>query len=69
MEITRQPFQVADGLGVDSMAMLIGLAQRGIRPDAILFADTVAEKDETYARGEKVESWAEFMDRTLVNLS
>lgn len=44
----KQPFQVADGLGVDSMAMLIGLHQRGVRPDVILFANTVAEKDETY---------------------
>ena len=35
---------VAYGLGVDSTAMLIGLAQRGIRPDLILFADVGGEK-------------------------
>lgn len=57
MAKNRQPFQVADGLGVDSMAMLIGLAQRGIRPDAILFANTVAEKDETMAYLPVVQAW------------
>jgi hypothetical protein len=40
---------VAYGLGVDSTALLVGLVARKIRPDAILFADVGAEKDETYA--------------------
>jgi hypothetical protein len=40
---------VAYGLGVDSTAMLIEMARRGIRPDLILFADTAGEKPETYA--------------------
>lgn len=31
---------VAYGLGVDSTAVLVLLQQQGIRPDAILFADT-----------------------------
>ena len=44
-----RPLVVAYGLGVDSTAMLIGLVERGERPDAILFADVGAEKDETYA--------------------
>jgi hypothetical protein len=39
---------VAYGMGVDSTAMLIGLEQRGIRPDLILFADTGSEKPDTY---------------------
>lgn len=39
---------VAYGTGVDSTAMLIGLWQRGIRPDAVLFADTGGERDQTY---------------------
>jgi hypothetical protein len=43
------PLIVADGMGVDSTAMLEGMRQRGIRPDAILFADTGAEKPKTYA--------------------
>ena len=42
------PLVVAYGLGVDSTAMLIEFANRGIRPDLILFADTGGEKPETY---------------------
>jgi hypothetical protein len=54
---TRSPLQVADGLGVDSMAMLIGLRDRGVVPDAILFADTRSEKGETYAYLPVVTDW------------
>ena len=36
------------GAGVDSTAMLIVLAKRGIRPDMITFADVGAEKTGTY---------------------
>ncbi len=43
------PLVVAYGLGVDSTAMLVEFARRGIRPDLILFADTGGEKPETYA--------------------
>jgi hypothetical protein len=43
------PLVVAYGLGVDSTALLVEFAQRGIRPDLILFADTGGEKPETYA--------------------
>ena len=46
---TKAPLVVAYGLGVDSTAMLVGFVNRGIRPDLILFADTGAEKPETYA--------------------
>jgi hypothetical protein len=42
------PLVVAYGLGVDSTAMLVEFALRGIRPDLILFADTGGEKPETY---------------------
>ena len=42
------PLVVAYGLGVDSTAMLIEFARRGVRPDLILFADTGGEKPETY---------------------
>jgi hypothetical protein len=42
------PLAVAYGLGVNSTAMLIEFASRGIRPDLILFADTGGEKPETY---------------------
>src|SRR5947208_12914197 len=43
------PLVVAYGLGVDSTALLVEFACRGIRPDLILFADTGGEKPETYA--------------------
>lgn len=56
---SKQPFMVADGLGVDSMAMLIGMQQRGIVPDVILFADTASEKDETYAYLPIVNAWCD----------
>jgi hypothetical protein len=40
---------MADGLGVNSTALLIGLSRADVRPDLILFADTGSEKPETYA--------------------
>jgi hypothetical protein len=43
------PLVVAYGLGVNSTAMLVEFAARGIRPDLILFADTGGEKPEAYA--------------------
>ena len=43
------PLVVAYGLGVNSTALLVEFARRGIRPDLILFADTGGEKPETYA--------------------
>src|SRR5262249_31380661 len=42
------PLVVAYGAGVNSTAMLVEFARRGIRPDLVLFADTSAEKPETY---------------------
>src|SRR5215472_5758888 len=48
---------VAYGVGVDSTAMLIGLQQRGIRPAAILFADTGGEKAQTYAFLPVMDAW------------
>lgn len=51
------PLVVSYGLGVDSTAMLIGMAARGIRPDLILFADTGSEKPETYAYLPIIQRW------------
>jgi hypothetical protein len=51
------PMVVAYGMGVDSTAMLVGLQQRGVRPDLILFADTGDEKPETYAYLPVINSW------------
>jgi hypothetical protein len=43
------PLVIADGLGVNSTGLLIGLSRAEVRPDLILFADTGSEKPETYA--------------------
>ena len=51
------PLVVADGLGVNSTALLIQLSRVGVRPDLILFADTGSEKPETYAYLEIRRSW------------
>lgn len=42
------PLIVNWGGGVNSTAMLVGMLERDIRPDRIIFADTWAEKPETY---------------------
>jgi hypothetical protein len=51
------PLAVSYGLGVDSTAVLVGLWQRGIRPDAILFSDTGSEKEETYDYLVTINAW------------
>lgn len=38
--------------------MLIEMKNRGIRPDAILFADTGAERPATYTHVERMKAWA-----------
>ncbi len=58
----RPPLVVAYGLGVDSTALLIGLKERGIRPDLILFADTGGEKPATYAYLPLMQSWLRDVD-------
>lgn len=56
------PLVVAYGIGVDSTAMLVGMKQRGIRPDKIMFGDVGAEKAETYAYLSVIGPWLEFVD-------
>ena len=53
----KTPLLVAYGGGINSTAMLVGMAERGIRPDAILFADTGGERPETYAYVKTVSDW------------
>lgn len=53
----EDPLVVSYGMGVDSTAMLIGLAARGIVPDLILFADTGGEKPETYEYLPIIQAW------------
>ena len=56
------PIVVAYGMGVDSTALLIGLHQRGIRPDLILFADTGGEKTDTYLYAPIIRQWLRNVD-------
>lgn len=48
---------VAYGAGTNSTAMLVGLWERGERPDHILFADTGGERPETYRHKDIVSQW------------
>ena len=56
---TNSGVVVCYGGGVDSTAMLIALRDQGIRPDLITFADTGAEKPETYEQVQKMNVWLE----------
>jgi hypothetical protein len=53
----RELLVVSYGLGLDSTAMLVEMRNRGMRPDLILFADTGAEKPETYAYLPIMQAW------------
>lgn len=55
--IDNKPLLVSFGAGINSTAMLIGMRDRGIRPDGILFADTGNEKPETYEFVSQVQMW------------
>src|ERR1035437_4984600 len=48
---------VSFGAGVNSTAMLIGMYERGIPSDLILFADTGGEKPNTYAHRDEFSEW------------
>uniref|UniRef100_A0A6H1ZDR3 Putative phosphoadenosine phosphosulfate reductase family protein n=1 Tax=viral metagenome TaxID=1070528 RepID=A0A6H1ZDR3_9ZZZZ len=50
---------VSYGAGTNSTAMLVGLHERGERPDVILFADTGGERPETYRHRDMVSDWCE----------
>lgn len=54
---TNSGIVVCYGGGVDSTAMLIKLRDLGIRPDAITFADTGAEKPDTYDYVRQMDAW------------
>lgn len=53
----NRPLAVSNGIGVNSLAMLVGMEQRGIRPDIVLTANVGSEKDETYAYIPVVQEW------------
>lgn len=48
---------VSYGSGTNSTAMLVGLWERGERPDAITFSDTGGEKPHTYEHLQEVRAW------------
>lgn len=50
---------VAFGAGENSTAMLIGMAERGWKVDAILFADTGGELPHTYRHVDTFSAWCE----------
>lgn len=56
-ELCKVPLIIAYGLGVNSTAALVELEKRGIRPDAILFADTGNEKKGTYDYLPVINNW------------
>lgn len=57
---------VSYGGGTNSAAMLIGLHERGIRPDAITFADTGGEKPHTYVHIITMNQWCEKVGFPLI---
>ena len=48
---------VSYGGGTNSTAMLIGMREQGLKPDAIIFCDTKGEKPHTYKHIEVVSKW------------
>ena len=54
---TNSGVVVCYGAGVDSTAMLLAMHDQGIKPDLISFADTGAEKPETYDQVDKMNTW------------
>ncbi len=56
-KIKDRPILLAYGMGVDSTAMLMGMHDRGIRPDVVLFADTKGEGDGTYPYRRVINRW------------
>ncbi len=51
------PLVVSYGGGTNSTAMLIGMADRGERPDLIIFSDTGGERPEIYEYIEHFSGW------------
>lgn len=60
---------VSYGGGVNSTAMLIGMAERGITPDLILFADTGAEMPDTYRFIDEFEGWLNCTGWSMVRVN
>ncbi len=55
--MSEELLAVSYGGGTNSTALLVGLQERGIRPDVITFADTGGEKPHTYAHIFSMQFW------------
>ncbi|MDE0915774.1 MAG: hypothetical protein OSB57_11435 [Planctomycetota bacterium] len=53
------PLVLSYGGGVNSTALLVGMRERGIRPDLILFSDTGGEHSRTYETIRSMSIWCE----------
>jgi hypothetical protein len=51
------PLIVCWGIGQDSSGMLVGLKERGIQPNLIVFAEVGSERPETYALRQQYDQW------------
>jgi len=59
---TDKVISVSYGAGTNSVAVLVGMVERGIKPDCILFADTGGELPETYTHIEWMQRWLKLLD-------
>ena len=57
--MSRQPLAVCWGMGQDSTGMLVGMWERGIRPQLVITADVGSERPETYAFRPIFDDWLE----------
>lgn len=55
--VTKLTWVVSYGGGTNSSAVLVGMHERGLRPDLIMFADTGSEKPETYEHLNEMQKW------------
>ena len=56
-QMSREPVLISFGGGLNSTAMIVAMIKLGEPIDAILFADTGAEKPETYGHVKRLSEW------------
>jgi hypothetical protein len=57
--MSPQPLAVCWGVGQDSTGMLVGMWERGIKPQLVITADVGSERPETYAFRPIFDDWLE----------
>ena len=55
--MSRQPLAVCWGMGQDSTGMLVGMWERGIRPQLVITADVGSERPQTYVFRPIFDDW------------